>query len=144
MKNKTPHKQGYTYFVYDKWGSQTTWASLVVDGCSLEPQARGYFWETYQEQILNELQQWQQKGYEIDGRIGPQSISVCLAEQIRVKTDIVDILLWIFTFGLAWLMHKLGNEERVYAVYRPVEFRLRMYLPSENLFPIVPEAVVSV
>jgi hypothetical protein len=124
-------KREYTYFVYDTWGASTTWASRLINGCVLEPQAQNYFWQTYQEKILNELQPWLDHGYQVEDEIGGSAIKVYLEKKVHLPLDIIDVLIWIMTFGVAFLMEQQSGQKRVFAVYRPIEFRLRLYCPPE-------------
>jgi hypothetical protein len=144
-------KRDYTYFVFDAWGVAPQWASRVVKGCPLEPQVRGYYWGLYHEQIQRELQGWLAQGYQVEGTIGAEAIKVYLVRQTKITVDMIDVILWVATFGLALLIHLLSRQERVFAVYRPIEFRVKLYCPepkhwyeedfspTREAFPAIPQ-----
>jgi len=128
-----PQKRDYIYYVYDNWGTRRAWASLAPPNAPLEPLARIYFWDLHRENILNELREWQKHGYEIEGNVGAESIKVCLTKRVVAKPDFIDVLSWIGTFGIVLFMRLLVPEQRIYAIYRPIEFRLKMYCPPADV-----------
>jgi hypothetical protein len=125
----------FTYFVFDEWDPDLVWASVAISNFSLEHFAQNYFWEIHRERILEKLSALEQQGFEPAGCVGAESITVFLAKTVEAKIEVVDIMLWIVSFGLLWLMQRLSREKRRYLIYQPIEFRLKLYCPLEDAAP---------
>ena len=117
----------YQEFVYQHWTLDNSWISLASDDSLTLPLAVDFFWQTYRQQILTEIEQWLDDGWEYVEEPGAQGLRLSWSEAIRVGIDPSDFVLWIATLGLALVLQILaGGLRRRYVTYKPVEFRLQM------------------
>lgn len=127
----TFHQQRWEYrdFTYAQWDSIPTWSALAETDRYLIQQAREYFWEIRQDAILQELNNWQADGWESLDQIGPDALRLQRTEYIKSTPDFSDILLWIMTFGVAFIFQLFTGITRRYVSYRPVELVIRLRRP---------------
>ena len=122
----------YTNFTYQEWQPNDIWSSLTDLDRYTAPLARQFFWQESQDSILAELEKWESQGWEPVDTIGPDAIKLRKSEQIEKSIDFSEFILWITTFGVAFLVRLiLGNPARRYTFYSPVEFRGQMRRPRD-------------
>ena len=121
----------YTDFVFTEWGDGV-WTSSITQENVLTPLARQYFWETYQTRILAELNEWQQHGWSLAEKAGPEAITLTRAERRDSDVDPSEILVWIMTLGIALVLRLLTGFSQTYVDYKPLECRIRMCRPSDD------------
>ncbi|MEP7289285.1 MAG: hypothetical protein ABI947_26330 [Chloroflexota bacterium] len=120
-------KWEYRYFVYTTFEPHSTWVTLAGHESYTAALARQFFWENFKEQILTELDQRQNEGWEILDEVVPTALQIRQSVQIETGIEPADVVLWIITLGVALLLQLLaGNRSRQYVVYEPVEFRVEM------------------
>jgi len=141
----------YRYFSYSLQKVDTAWSTLADFGTNPEPFARDYLWQVCEAEILAELRSWQDDGWEAATEpASPKGLYLNCFEHVEQGIDLVEVMMWIATFGVALLFSLLfGRQPRRYLVYKPSEFTLLMrravtsgpYIAahrSSNCLPLLP------
>ncbi len=124
----------YREFIYQEWQPDQVWITLGGNNPRTAAYARSFLWNTVKDNITDELRRWCGEGWELVDEIGSQSLSIRAAETVGPRVDGSDVALWLLTGGLALVMRLiLGNPPRVYATYRPAEFRVQVRRPRVSL-----------
>jgi hypothetical protein len=120
----------YQHFRYKGWEPRSTWVSLAYQNTYTDPLARQFFWQKFEPQIRTELEHWQKSGWEPIEAISPSALELHSRELIDARIDMIDVILWIATLGLALLVTIiLGDHTRRYVVYEPYEYHILMRRP---------------
>jgi hypothetical protein len=129
----------YQHFRYTDWEPRSTWVSLAYKNSYTDPLARQFFWQQFEAQIRTELEHWQKRGWEPIEAISPSAFELRSQERIDARIDMIDVIIWIATLGLALLVTLiLGDHTRRYMVYEPSEFRILMRRPVAEVDIIGP------
>ncbi len=117
----------YQDFIYQEWQPDHVWATLGGNNPRSAAYARSFLWDTVKENVNHELCRWLGEGWEPVDEIGSHALSIRAAETVGPRVDGSDVALWLLTGGVALLMRLvLGTPPRVYAIYRPAEFRVQV------------------
>ncbi len=117
----------YAEFVFSDWQPPHSWVCLVSQDQLAAPVACDFLWQVFEQQIRDELQEWQQQGWEYLAEVSPKALELRRTEFVGSAIDPSDVVLWIVTLGFGLLVHLLmGQKRRHYVRYEPLEFRVPM------------------
>ena len=113
----------YHNFTYPLSEGTCTWVTLSDDGRYTEPLARGFFWQRFESEIADELESWQNDGWEPIKPTSPHGLQLRCQEYFDKKITLLDIMIWIATLGMVLLTTIfLGFPPRRYITYEALEF----------------------
>ena|SRR5579859_3602798 len=117
----------YHNLVFSTFEPKKNWVSLAYDDQYIYPLAHEFFWHDYVPQIRAEILRWQELGWEPAEHISPASLKLRHREYIDCSISVIDVVMWIATFGLALLVTLLlGDYSRRYIIFEPIEFSVLM------------------
>jgi hypothetical protein len=125
----------YRLFIFDTWPPQTQQVAYYGSPSSQTLQlAQEAFWERFGSGIQQAVASWQAEGWEPTDPVAMQSFHLQEFQTIDRSVHLEDVLLWVMTFGLAFLLYLFNGSARHYVLYRPVQFRVEMRraLPAQQ------------
>jgi hypothetical protein len=125
-RKKWEHRE----FIFDQWTLDRQWTILATDEVYILPLALDFFWQVYQQLILDELLKWQGDGWQPIKEPDAQALKLSWSQSTSTGIDPSDVIMWIATFGIALVLQIISGElPRRYVTFTPVEYRLMMRRP---------------
>ena len=93
-------------------------------------QAQRMFWQDYQRDILTALQLEIDQGWQPISEVGPASIEVYEYKVSKSKVGLIDVVLWIMTFGVMFLLQLLSGFNYTETWCEPSDIRVKMRRPK--------------
>src|SRR5262245_4191428 len=120
----------YRHFTYPLKSVDSTWVTLADLGDPPEALARQFFWELYAPEIIVELKCWQDEGWEFADTPSANGLNLRSWEYADKNIMFADIVVWITTLGLGFLISALLDfPPRYYIAYQPLEFSVLLRRP---------------